>query len=79
MKCEKASILAQMAEEQSLSFIDNIKLNIHVFICGPCKWFADQNNMLSNAVAKMYCEPIQNKKLTDLQKQNMIQSISERL
>ena len=77
MNCEKASILSQKAEDKPLSFIDRFKLKLHLFLCGPCKWFGSQNSLLSKAVSKMYGEQHQEKKLSDIQKRAIIEQALE--
>ena len=78
MNCEKASVLAQKAEDKSLSFFEKFRLKFHIFLCGPCKWFNNQNTLLSKAVAKMYSAETTEINLSDSQKHELIRKVSEK-
>lgn len=48
--CREASLLCTKRREVKLTFAENIRLQLHLFICKPCKLFAKQIAILHRSI-----------------------------
>ena len=47
INCEKAGLFCDKIQYKESSFIEKLRLRIHVFICGPCKVHTKRNVKLT--------------------------------
>jgi len=50
MKCENANHVCDKAQYKEASFLEKIKLNIHLIYCRACRKYSARNNKLSDAI-----------------------------
>jgi len=63
INCEQACLLGYKLEDGSLSFVEKVKLKIHMIICGWCTCFKDQSKTINKAFSKLYTEKKQQKNI----------------
>ena len=73
--CQQATKMISMKEERKLSFKNNIKLMMHLFICTACKLFYKQNKLLKKTFTRLHKHS--NASLTAEEKQQIITSLEE--
>lgn len=57
INCKEATELAVKKSQQKLSFIDWIRLQIHLFVCKYCRRFVVQNKLIDQAVHEIDQHP----------------------
>ena len=50
MKCENANHVCDKGQYKEASFLERIKLTIHLIYCSACRKYSARNNKLSNAL-----------------------------
>jgi hypothetical protein len=48
--CKEATLYAQKAEEEKITFSERVKLLFHLLYCAPCRKFVKQSKLLSQAI-----------------------------
>lgn len=74
INCEKAGLVCDKVQYKESSFIEKIRLRIHVLICGPCKVHIKRNVKLTELLKQAN---IQN--MPEDEKQNLERLINEEL
>lgn len=47
INCEEASTICDKSQYSEASFLDKIKLQMHLFLCKKCGLYSEQNKMMS--------------------------------
>jgi len=47
IKCEEASTICDKMQYKEASFIERIKLQLHLFLCKKCGLYSEQNKIMS--------------------------------
>ncbi len=77
--CKEATLYAQQAEDEKISFSTKLKLLFHLLYCASCRKFVKQSKLLSQAVYK-YAHSLSNTPSNNLSndaKDRMQQKINE--
>jgi hypothetical protein len=70
--CKEATMLSVQKAEIKLSFLDRMRLFIHLLVCQYCRLFDKQTKMIDKIISNWKTD----KKLSDLEK-NSLQNIIE--
>lgn len=73
--CKQATKMISMKEEGKLSFKENLKLLLHLFICAACKLFYKQNKLLKKTFTRLQKQ--NTAALTAEEKQQIITALEE--
>ena len=74
--CEKANHVCDKSQYKEASFLEKVKLNLHLIFCKACRKYSSNNQKLSKKIrtAKVECMHKQEKEVL---KQNLTQAIKE--
>lgn len=50
--CSEANQCCDKAQYDEASFLEKMKIHIHIFFCKPCREYTDKNNKLTELVEK---------------------------
>ncbi len=75
LSCEKATELVIKKEENKISFIDNIRLWMHLQMCKFCKEFEGQNGFINLNMKNHFGEGCHTHHLSDEKKKEMKEAI----
>ena len=77
LSCREAAILASKESLSGLSYFEKVKMRIHAKICPPCEKYAEDNELLDQAISKIVDSKSEEElKLTSQQKDKIRQAIS---
>lgn len=76
MKCEEANHVCDKSQYKEASFIERIKLTMHLMYCSACRKYSFRNNKLSNAMRKSDLKSISKEDKSDL-KERLHQEMSK--
>ncbi len=76
MKCENANHTCDKNQYKEASFLERIKLTIHLIYCSACRKYSARNNKLSNALKTSDIKTISKEDKRDL-KETLHQEMSK--
>jgi len=76
MKCEEANHVCDKNQYKEASFLERIKLAIHLIYCSACRKYSFRNNKLSKAIKKSDLKTISKEDKSDL-KERLHQEMSK--
>ncbi len=50
LSCKKATLLIEMGQKQKLSFVESLKLKIHLKLCDKCAQYKKQSFLIENVL-----------------------------
>ncbi len=75
ISCKEATFLISKKEENKLSFVEKIKLKMHLLICSFCRLFEKQSKLISMNASKSHQH--YTAVLSDSSKENIIQNLKD--
>jgi hypothetical protein len=66
MKCENANHVCDKSQYKEASFLERVKLTIHLIYCRACRKYSARNNKLSDAIKISELKPISKEDKKDL-------------
>lgn len=54
--CRQATLFSLKKEERKISFLDRVKLAVHLIICEFCRLFEQQNKVLSHQAKHLHTD-----------------------
>ena len=79
LSCKKASFFVEKEQDNSLSFIEKLQLNIHMGICDKCSAYQKQSIFINNAIKKNKSSVLLQKQLSNDSKEKMRSTIDSQL
>ncbi len=76
MKCEKANHVCDKNQYKEASFLEKVKLTIHLIYCRACRKYSVRNNKLSDAIKISDLKSISKEDKNDL-KERLQQELSK--
>ena len=78
MTCEDATLMMTRSEYEKLSYMNNIRLRMHIMLCKPCQSFNKQNKLITEKYNELLASEnghvlsdAKRKELRDLVKEKM--------
>lgn len=53
ISCDEATTICDKSQYREASFMERIKLSLHLFICKTCGLYSKQNNVMSKCYGKL--------------------------
>lgn len=73
MSCEKAAVICNKAQYREATFLEKIKLKLHLLLCKTCAGFSKKNKELTTL-----CEKANLHSLSESEKERMKQRLGEK-
>ncbi len=74
ISCEEASIICNKTQYKEATFMEKIKLNLHLFVCNTCSKFSKKNTKLT-----LLFEKTDLRSLSESEKIEMKQQLQEKI
>lgn len=74
--CKKASEMVEKRNLFGLSFIERIKLKMHLSVCNACKSYEKQSHLIDKVISEKQAE---NLTLSDASKAHIVSSLKEEI
>ncbi|MGB1037630.1 MAG: zf-HC2 domain-containing protein [Bacteroidia bacterium] len=77
LSCKQAALLGAKSTLDDLSFVENIRLKMHSAICGPCRQYQEDSQLIDEAISKIMDQrKKQSMHLTEEQRDKILKAIS---
>lgn len=74
--CEKANYVCDKSQYQEATFLERLKLSLHLIFCKACRKYTNNNQKLTKTIKKAQIDCMQ-KKEKEILKENLTQVIQK--
>lgn len=77
LSCKQAAFLGAKSTLDKLSFVESMRLKMHAAICGPCRQFQEDSQLIDEAISMIMDQrKKQSMHLTEEQRAKILKAIS---
>lgn len=79
LTCDEATIICDKSQYNEATFLEIIKLKLHILLCKNCRNYSGQNKFITKCIDKTFLLNNKEMHLNDSEKQKMEYHLKEKL